>query len=183
MENIKRQIRLFWVSHGNSIKICILVIIVILLVVHELNELAVKAETEKINKKDEQNVGNIYSREYDDKLINNFLNLCTQGKTTEAYKLLSKNCQENKYPTIDDFHEKYYNKIFLVVKANKEFYKTYNKKLNIDIEYDSLRNIYRVIFKDDILETGNIKNKKTIIHYYKIELEENNKKICIDTEI
>jgi len=45
-------------------------------------------------------------------IIEDFFRLCNEANVEEAYKLLSVDCKEELYPTIQDFITKYYNRIF-----------------------------------------------------------------------
>lgn len=183
MENIRRNIKLFWVSHGGPIKLAILIIAGVILVVRGLEQLAIEKETQKENIRNQIIIQETNEDEKDIKLINKFLELCKQGNTGEAYALLSKKCKDDKFPTLEDFQENYFNKIFLEVHKNEYFYKTFNKKLDIEVEYNSLKEIYKITFNEDILESGNIGNRDRKIDYYKIELEESNQKIYINVEV
>lgn len=93
-------------------------------------------------------------------LIETFFELCNAKKIEEAYNLLSTDCKEELYPTINDFITKYYNRIFL---ENK----TYSSKLWITT---STRNTYRVEIMNDILSTGE-KDYMPIEDYYTITNE------------
>ena len=77
-------------------------------------------------------------------VIKNFFNYCNTGKINEAYNLLSIDCKQELYPTVDDFKEDYYNRIFTETKM-------YNSTLWIS---SSTRNTYRLEIMGDILATG-----------------------------
>ena len=45
-------------------------------------------------------------------LIEDFFRYCNSGQVEYAYSLLSQECKQELYPTIEDFRTKYYNRIF-----------------------------------------------------------------------
>ena len=48
----------------------------------------------------------------DSEIINKFLNYCNEGNLNEAYNILTDECKEEMYPTIDDFKKIYYDNTF-----------------------------------------------------------------------
>lgn len=179
MENIKRNIKLFWVSHGGPIKIAILIIVGVILVLRGLDQLAIENEKKKELNKKEQIIEENKEIKSDNIVIDEFIKHCKRGNVDNAYELLSQNCKDEKFPTLEDFQEDYYNKIFLKVYKKGNYYKTFNKELDIVVEYDYLSKLYKVIFYENILETGKLDNKNSIIDYYKVESEFSNKKVYI----
>lgn len=97
-------------------------------------------------------------------VIYNFLNYCNNGEVEKAYELLSSDCKEILYPSLNIFTKNYYNRIFNTKKlfrvqaliANGNYY------------------TYQIDFTEDILETGKI-DDSSIIDYYTIV--ENNRSI------
>lgn len=73
-------------------------------------------------------------------VIEQFIQYCNTGKTNEAYNLLSNECKENMYPTLEYFIQNYY-------KGNFETSKNYNIQSWIG-------SIYKVDLKENILHTG-----------------------------
>lgn len=171
MEQIRRKIKIFWLEHSGPIKLYTLVIVGVIVVVQFLNQMAI----EKVKYK-ERNSNTITSQTVEEKekirkniyLINTFIKYCTEQKIVEAYDLLSKECKNTKYQTIEEFKDNYYNK-------------TFNKKLNAEVEYDEKTNLYKVIFYEDMLESGKIEGRDNITEYYKIQQENQEKKIYINT--
>lgn len=51
--------------------------------------------------------------------VNQFVDLCNEQKIEEAYNLLSEECKEEVYPSLDSFRNNYYNAIF---NGQKEIY-------------------------------------------------------------
>lgn len=89
----------------------------------------------------EGGIGGITSQK-EANIVEQFIQYCNQGKTTEAYNMLSEDCKESMYPRITTFIENYYNNNF------KE-----SKSYNIQRWSGS---IYKVDLKQNILHTGSI---------------------------
>lgn len=87
--------------------------------------------------------------------IQKFINYCKDNQLKEAYTLLSEDCKRDLYPSISDFTNQYYNKMF-------------KNNYDIEIEYEKDK-IFKITFYEDILEAGKIENRDSIVHYYKIE--------------
>lgn len=119
----------------------------------------------------EKNIGKKESEETFN-VIDEFISYCNSGNPEEAYKLISNECKEKLYPTLDDFINNYYNKIF----ENK---KTYNIQLWIT---NGNYYTYKVILKENILASGNV-NSESIEDYYTIVKEDNIYKLNINNYI
>ena len=52
-------------------------------------------------------------------IINYFIKLCNENKIEEAYNIISNDCKEVLFPTINDFRNNYYNKVFTKQKTAK----------------------------------------------------------------
>ncbi|MBR3003059.1 MAG: hypothetical protein IKF38_05845 [Clostridia bacterium] len=89
------------------------------------------------------------------KVIEEFLENCTKGQYEKAYTYLSQDCKKSKYPTLEDFENKY-----CVANAMKgKGYKIEkNTKFNYKIELN------------DILSTGK-ESTKRIFQYYSITVD------------
>ena len=105
-------------------------------------------------------------------LIKSFIDYCNDGKVEEAYNMLSIDCKEELYPTINDFTEKYYKRIFI-------YYKSYDSTLWISTKK---ANTYRVEIMTDLLATGK-KEATPIEEYYTIVSENEEYKININRYI
>lgn len=77
----------------------------------------------------------------DTDLIEQFIQYCNDAKINEAYNILSNECKENMYPTLQYFIQNYYNGNFAT-----------NKIYNIQSWIGS---IYKVDLKENMLHTGN----------------------------
>ena len=84
-------------------------------------------------------------------VIQQFIQYCNEGKTTEAYNMLSNECKENIYPKIDNFIKDYYKNNF-----------NESKSFNIQRWAGS---IYKVDLKENMLHTGKIstENKQDVM--------------------
>lgn len=166
MESIRRKIKIFWLEHRDPILLYSGIIIGIILVVQFLNQMAIeKKKSEQMNNTNITNEG-IYSYNIkDETLIEDFIKYCKENKTKEAYELLSRKCKEELYQTYESFVSDYYNKIF-------------NEKRTIEINYEEEKEIYKISFYPDILETGGFLDK--LIDYYRIEPDVIENKIYIN---
>lgn len=99
--------------------------------------------------------------------IENFVSYCNNGEIEQAYSLLSGECKEELYPTIENFTELYYNKVF-----NGE-------KKNVSIENWS-NNIYKVEIAGDFLSTGKYDENDIQEDYMEIVAEEESYKLNIN---
>ena len=101
-------------------------------------------------------------------MIEEFIKLCQNKEIERAYELLSTKCKTDLYPNIEKFKEQYYNKIF-------------NVKREIEIEIVD-NQTYKIKFTEDILESGKIEGRESIIDYYKIDSEILEDKLYINNE-
>ena len=170
MEQIRRKIKIFWLEHNGPIKLYTLVIVGVIAVVQILDQIAI--DYNKYNKSNSNIVSSQSAEEKEEikeniYLIDIFIKYCTEQKIEGAYKLLSQDCKNDKYPNLEDFKNNYYNKIF-------------NKKLNIEVEFDSKTNLYKVTFYEDMLESGKIEGRDNIVQYCKIQQENQERKIYLN---
>lgn len=105
-------------------------------------------------------------------LIDEFIKYCNNGNIKEAYEILSNECKELLYPTLNDFKDKYYNNIF----QNKKSY-------DVQAWFSSgSYYTYKINLKEDILSTGNV-DLSSMEDYYTIVYENNNYKLNINSYI
>lgn len=102
----------------------------------------------------------------DTDIINQFVEYCNEKNIEGAYNLLSKECKENMFPSIEDFNNIYYLKLF-------DCYKTHTIQ-------NWTSNIYLVKFTGNIATTGDLSNNQTNQDYITIVEENKNKKININ---
>lgn len=105
-------------------------------------------------------------------IINSFIDYCNSQNPEKAYEILSSKCKEKLYPTLNDFTNKYYNKIF----DNKKSYEIQAWVSNGNYY------TYKVNLKEDILSTGNA-NTTSIEDYYTIVEDNNSYKLNINSYI
>lgn len=89
------------------------------------------------------------------KVIDDFVMYCNEGKIEDAYSLLSDDCKKELYPTLENFSQSYYSKVF-----NGE-----EKKVSIE---NWTSNIYKVKFNTNSLSTGMYSEKNIIQDYITI---------------
>lgn len=102
--------------------------------------------------------------------INKFMEYCNKKDITNAYNLLSDDCKKLIFPTVQDFYNNYYLKIF------DEDNKTYT------IE-NWTGSTYTVRITGNILSTGNLSNSKTNQDYMTIVKQENESKLNINNYV
>lgn len=93
-------------------------------------------------------------------VLDKFVDYCNDGKINEAYELLSEDCKQEMYPTIQNFKASYYNKIFS------------GKRKNISVE-NWVGSIYKVKYMEDALSTGIYNTDNVIQDYITIVKKEN----------
>lgn len=92
-------------------------------------------------------------------LINNFVSYCNNGEVEQAYELLTEECKEELYPTLEIFKKNYWQGLF-------------NKKKVAIIE-NWINSTYKVTIIEDMLATGNTTDTNKYIEY--VTLVEKNK--------
>lgn len=102
----------------------------------------------------------------DTDIIDDFIKFCNDGDINSAYLLLTEECKEVMFPSIDDFYNIYYSKVF-------DTYKTH-----------TIRNwsgsTYQVKFSGDILSTGDLNNSVTNQDYITVVTKDGERKLNIN---
>ena len=150
--------------------IIILAIIIGLSIIQYLNEEAKKQNEAMLNqaKVDESAIyktesvlgqGTITTEQavQNNGVIENFISYCNEGKTKEAYDLLSEECKQEVFPTIDDFITLYYQVIF-----------TNPKTYTLENWISGENTTYKVRFVNDALAMGGKKAEQTFEDYITI---------------
>lgn len=107
------------------------------------------------------------------KIINNFVNLCNNGKVEEAYQCLSSNCKEVVFNNkIENFKNNYFEKIFKEEKL---------ANINLWIKNGN-RYTYKIVLTNNVLASGSYDEKVTE-DYYTIVTDRNTKKLAINKYI
>ncbi len=102
-------------------------------------------------------------------LIDEFIKYCNNKDLNSAYEMLSEECKEEMFPTIDDFYNNYYKNLF-------NEYKTYTVE-------NWIGSTYQVRFTGDILSTGNLNTNETKQDYITIVQNNNENKLNINSYI
>ena len=95
-------------------------------------------------------------------IIDDFINYCNNKEVEKAYELLSDECKEILYPTVEDFTNNYYSKLFY----EKKTY-LYQAWLINDNKYT-----YKVDFIADMLATGTASNTSITDYYTAVKKDE-----------
>lgn len=150
--NIRRYIRQNW----RKLIIIVLAILFILVVIQVLNRFA--SQKKKTPKEDTYGTdvynpgqtvirgGNVNKEEQktNSELIAQFVSLCNAKNPSGAYQLLTDECKENRYPTLESFINNYYSVIFQsTMIASEQSWINRND-----------RNTYQVKIMEDPLATG-----------------------------
>lgn len=101
--------------------------------------------------------------------IEKFLNNCNQGKVDEAYQMLTDECKEEMYPSIEIFEETYSSKLFN------------GQDINCNIE-NWVGDTYKVQIQGDSLATGKVSQNK-LQDYITIKKDMDNVKLNINSYI
>ena len=157
----------------------ILVIALIIIIIQLLNNSAKKQNREKVSANTNTNLNNEIKNETlisnkssvtgetvnssnlenSKQLINSFMNYCNEKKLNEAYSLISNDCKNEMFATVEDFKTIYYDNVF------NNTTKLYTIENYVD-------NIYEVNIKDNILSTGKIDSENNISNYIAIVKDE-----------
>lgn len=147
-----------------------LVIIFAFLIIYTLNELSKQKNEEQSNVVPQ----NIYrpentaisgdsvpaeQQQENESVIDKFIEFCNNGQVEEAYNLLSDNCKEKIYPTIETFSTSYYDVIFT---TKREV--TIQSWINDGDFY-----VYQVRYLNDMMATGKIDEGNIYEDYISIE--------------
>ena len=160
--NIERKIRLFFIAYGRLLFMSIVIILIFIFALKSINDIAKERkelEVESVTQNQmtdqqeiilkEQRVQTAKEKEY----IKNFIDYCNTGKTEEAYAMLSEKCKQEKYANLQNFKEKYLNRVFNI--------KIYDYKIQKDNDK------YEVTLIQDALLTG--KTNSEIQSTYKVD--------------
>lgn len=106
------------------------------------------------------------------KLIDKFLNYCLLGNYNMAYSLLSDDCKQIYYKSVDDFYQLY---------CKNKFDNT--KKYSFQSWTSGKVNMYEIKIFEDILSTGKVEDQNYIVDYYTIINQDNEYKLNINNYI
>lgn len=155
MEDIRRNIKLFFTAYGSLFLQLIGIIAIVIFVLQSLNNIYRNEEKNNSNQNIIIEQKKIIEEEKENiEVISKFLDYCNEKNIEKAYSMLSEECIKEKYQTIDIFKTEYMDKIF-----------TYKKEYEIKKEDEK----YKITILDGILESGTVENRKYVISYYKID--------------
>lgn len=106
----------------------------------------------------------------DTDIINKFVKYCNEGDVNSAYDLLTDECKEEMFSSVEEFNDIYYLRLFG------------NEKKMYTIE-NWAGNVYQVRFSGDILSTGNLNNNETNEDYITVVKQNNEDKLNINNYI
>lgn len=155
----KRELKLFWAKYSNPILFWSIVFIVVIFIIQSLNAYVKNnnyQEDSNILQNEIENIITITEEEKieNEELIQKFIDFCKNKKLDQAYNLLSEECKKQLYPNLNSFTQKYYSRIF-------------NKKR--DIQFEIIDNeTYKIMFYEDMLESGKIEGRNSLEDYCKI---------------
>lgn len=114
---------------------------------------------------------NVSEEQYkeDSNLVNTFLEFCNNGKIEEAYNLISDECKEERYSTIQEFKQHYYESIF-------------NKKRQCNLQAwisNSKYTVYKVRYTNNMLGTGTYDENDVYQDYITLNKNGDTEKISI----
>jgi len=180
-------IRLFNQNRKKIIWI-ILIIVSIILLINLLNEISKNKNQTSNSINNNYNISNSIEELVSDKsvisgdtisgvklqkdvdIIKEFIENCIEKNIEGAYNLLTDECREVMFSSVDEFEYLYHSSIFN------------NGKVLYTIE-NLTDDTYIVKFSEDILSTGNINNNKTLQDYITVVSENGEKKLNINSYI
>lgn len=164
----------FYNQNREQLFVTIIIIVMIIAVIQVLNGFAKKNNEKKnavnnqeVVSKQEQKIEDIKQSVISDnkvnenefktesRVIDNFIKYCNNGKVEQAYNLLTDECKQNLYPTVNDFSNNYVSNMF-------KTYKTYSIQNYID-------NTYIIRLTEDMLSTGKSNDGVAYQDYFTIE--------------
>lgn len=104
-------------------------------------------------------------------IINNFLKFCNNGNIEEAYELISQDCKDVMFQTIDEFNKIYYDSLF-------------NEKNRIYTIQNWTNDTYKINFNENYISTGDKSIESSQVDYITIvEDSDGTKKLNINSFI
>ncbi len=172
-----------WYNQNREMFFAIIAVISFaIIIIHTLNSLALKKQEEKRNNVSEGNSGTnstTISRtdesvitgkqisqsddEDNTKVIRQFIEYCNDGEIQKAYSMLSNECKEKIYPSLEYFTNNYYKKIFYM-----------NRMYDLENWYTSRnRYTYYIKYTEDALATGKVNSENNRSDYITVEKDNN----------
>lgn len=101
-------------------------------------------------------------------ILNQFVEYCNQNQIEEAYNMLTTDCKQVLFPTVNDFRQNYVSQVFKEKRAAKV-----EESMYAD-------GIYKVSYAKDILASGGYAQDGTLQDYVKLEKTNNETKISLN---
>lgn len=175
-------LRRYW--HQNKYRIIAILVMIatIIIIIQVLNQIAKITMGDKTNIVSDTNIyrpdktaisGGTLPKEQaqtNSSIIEYFIKFCNEGNKEQAYALLSTECKEAMFPTVKEFDEIYYSKIF----SEK---REYNIQSWMTVKS---RYTYKVRILSDILSTGNYNKSQVYEDYMTIVKEDDGYKLNIN---
>ena len=156
-----------------------LVLVAIITIIQVLDKFAFEKNLVKANNKNVINNNSInknYSvtngqevKDEASQIIEQFIDYCNAQELEKAYSVLSEECKEILYPTLEEFEQKYYDNIF--IEKKNYVYQAWTTS--------SQAYTYKVDFVEDMLATGT-PSKTSISDYYTVVKKHNDYKLNIN---
>lgn len=176
------RFRRIWNQNTKKILLILFIILIIFIVIQILNYFAKVSEEEQrqerenelqeyVGHQSEQSItsGGTVEKHVDEQVestIEEFIHFCNEGDTQKAYEMLSNDCKEELYPTLENFTNTYYRRNF-------------NTKKLFSMQSWVVSSLtYKVTLHEDILSTGRVEDS-VIEDYYTIVQEDGNWKLNI----
>lgn len=182
------RIRQYLSKNTYKILFGVIGIILLLLILKNMSDIVRKQEEDKKTQVEtQQNTSNVYKpqetvisganiakeqQEKNSNIINTFVEYCNNGEIEKAYNLLTEECKQQMYPTINSFKENYVHKKF----------KT-RKQVDMQSYYNDRVNTYKVRLVEDILSTGNASMENAVEEYITITTRNGELKLNINNYI
>lgn len=101
-------------------------------------------------------------------ILNQFVEYCNQNQIEEAYNMLTTDCKQVLFPTVNDFRQNYVSQVF-------------REKRTAKVEESMYEDgIYKVSYLTDVLASGGNSNNNILQDYIRITKEEKEDKISIN---
>ena len=175
------KIKRYFNRNIKKVLITILILVMIIIFIQVLNKIAkdkksntTNTEIAKNSISDEQRTTAITKDVIEEEknteivsIISDFVNKCNNKQLEEAYNMLSTECKQQVYPSIENFKKSYYDIVFSTQKE-------------IDVKSWIIKNniyTYKVSFTEDLMAN---KNAKQTEDYYSIVKENDENKLNIN---
>lgn len=107
--------------------------------------------------------------EEESKIIKQFVKYCNEGKVEEAYQMISPECKNRLYPSLEHFKVTYYDRIF-----------TMNRMCSLENWYSTGDySTYQIKYMEDVMASGNLKSENNRGDYITVVKNQNKRYLNI----